>query len=240
MAMLRGDDQDFLVYGDRSYGFAVFVREANGVSAALRDRFGVGHGDRVAVLSQNNPEWCLTFWATVDLGAILVGLNGWWKADEIVYGLQDSGAKVLVADRKRFERIAGDLGEAPDLEVVLLVDADPDGLPRGDGRQGPAPALRRAHRLPHRHLPRHADRRGRRRRHLLHLGHHRPAQGRHLDAPVDDRQPAEHALQQRGRRHVRRRGAAGRRLPERGAVHLAAVPRLGVPLRPGRRACWPG
>jgi long-chain acyl-CoA synthetase len=133
MAVLRGDDQDFLVHGDRSYGFASFVREANGVSAALRDRFGVGHGDRVAVLSQNNPEWCLTFWATVDLGAILVGLNGWWKADEIVYGLQDSGAKVLVADRKRFERIAGDLGEAPDLEVVLLVDADPADFPQAAG-----------------------------------------------------------------------------------------------------------
>jgi long-chain acyl-CoA synthetase len=140
MAMLRGDDQDFLVYGDRSYGFAAFVREANGVSAALRDRFGVGHGDRVAVLSQNNPEWCLTFWATVDLGAILVGLNGWWKADEIVYGLQDSGAKVLVADRKRFERIAGDLGEAPDLEVVLLVDADPADFPEAAG--GPVQLLR--------------------------------------------------------------------------------------------------
>ena len=66
-------------------------RLANSVSAALRDSFGIGHGDRVAVLSANNPEWCLSFWATVNLGAILVGLNGWWKTDEILYGLQDSG-----------------------------------------------------------------------------------------------------------------------------------------------------
>ena len=84
---------------------------ANGVAGALRDRFGVGHGDRVAVLSANNPEWCLAFWATVDLGAVLVGLNGWWKTDEILYGLTDSGAKVLVADRKRFERIADELDD---------------------------------------------------------------------------------------------------------------------------------
>jgi long-chain acyl-CoA synthetase len=132
-AMLRGDDQTFLVYGDRSWGFESFVRESNGVGAALSDRFGVGHGDRVAVLSQNNPEWCVTFWATVDLGAVLVGLNGWWTADEILYGLQDSGAKVLVADRKRFERIAGDLDQAPDLETVLLVDADPVDYPQASG-----------------------------------------------------------------------------------------------------------
>jgi long-chain acyl-CoA synthetase len=38
-----------------------------------------------------------------------------------------------VADRKRFERIAGDLGEAPDLEVVLLVDADPADFPEAAG-----------------------------------------------------------------------------------------------------------
>ena len=69
------------------------------------------------MLSANNPEWCLTFWATVDLGAILVGLNGWWKTDEILYGLQDSGAQVLVADARalRAHRRAS-LGQLPDLE----------------------------------------------------------------------------------------------------------------------------
>ncbi|HJR26135.1 MAG TPA: class I adenylate-forming enzyme family protein [Acidimicrobiales bacterium] len=125
VGLMRGDDQTFIVYGDRTYGFATFVRTANGVAHALRDRFGLGKGDRVAVLSQNNPEWCMAFWAAVSQGAILVGLNGWWTTDEIVYGLQDSGAKVLVADRKRFERVAAHLGEAPDLEHVFLVDCSP-------------------------------------------------------------------------------------------------------------------
>ena len=86
----------------------------------------MGHGDRVAVLSQNNPEWCLAFWGTVTGGAILVGLNGWWKTEEVVYGLQDSGAKVLVADGKRFERIADQLDQCPDLERIYLArDCDP-------------------------------------------------------------------------------------------------------------------
>ncbi len=122
VGMMRGDGQTFLVYGDRSYGFAEFGQAANGIAHALRDRFGVAKGDRVAVLSQNNPEWCLTFWATVSQGAVLVGLNGWWTTDEILYGLQDSGAKVLVADRKRVERIAGCLDACPDLEHIFLVD----------------------------------------------------------------------------------------------------------------------
>ncbi len=125
IAALRGDEQPFIVYGDRRIGFTEFFRLANSVSATLRDRFGVAHGDRVAVLSANNPEWCLSFWGTVDIGAILVGLNGWWKTDEIIYGLQDSGARVLMVDRGRFERIADALDDLPDLEAVFLIDADP-------------------------------------------------------------------------------------------------------------------
>ncbi len=101
----------------------------------------MGHGDRVAVLSQNNPEWCLAFWGTVNLGAVLVGLNGWWNADEVVYGLEDSGARVLVADRKRFERVAGDVDAIDSLERVYLVDADPSEFPGPDGT--PSPKLHR-------------------------------------------------------------------------------------------------
>jgi len=132
VGLMRGDEQTFIVYGDRTYGFGTFVQTANGVAHALREQFGLAKGDRVAVLSQNNPEWCLAFWATVSQGAILVGLNGWWTTDEIEYGLQDSGAKVLVADRKRFERIAGSLDAAPDLEHVFLVDCSPADLGMAD------------------------------------------------------------------------------------------------------------
>ncbi|MBA3302871.1 MAG: acyl--CoA ligase [Acidimicrobiia bacterium] len=129
----QGDGEDFIVYGDQRYGFATFLTLANSVGAELVSRHSIGRGDRVAVLSANNPEWCMAFWGTVDLGAVLVGLNGWWKADEIVYGLQDSGSRVLVADRGRFERIADRLGELPDLEAVYLVDADPADYPDSSG-----------------------------------------------------------------------------------------------------------
>jgi long-chain acyl-CoA synthetase len=124
LAIGRGDET-FIVHGDRRISFGEFFRMANGLSRRLHDELGVEHGDRVAVLSANNPEWCLSFWATVNAGAILVGLNGWWKTDEILYGLQDSAAKVLVADRGRFQRIAEHLDELPALETVLLVEADP-------------------------------------------------------------------------------------------------------------------
>ncbi|MHB8465310.1 MAG: class I adenylate-forming enzyme family protein [Acidimicrobiales bacterium] len=120
----RGDDQEYIVYGARRYGFSSFVALANSVSAGLA-KMGVGPGDRVAILAANNPEWVLAFWGTVDLGAIVVGLNGWWKTDEILYGLQDSGAKVLIADRARFARISGE--DLSGVEAVYLIDGEGDG-----------------------------------------------------------------------------------------------------------------
>jgi len=43
----RGD-QEFIVQGDRRISYGEFVRQANGVSAALARHAGVGHGDRLA------------------------------------------------------------------------------------------------------------------------------------------------------------------------------------------------
>ena len=133
---LAHGDKEFIVHGDRRITFGDFMRTANSVSSGLRAA-GIGHGDRVAVLSQNNPEWCMTFWGTVDIGAILVGLNGWWNEDEIVYGLEDSGARVLVVDRKRFERVAAEVDAISSLERVYLVDADPSEFAGADGAVSP-------------------------------------------------------------------------------------------------------
>src|SRR3954454_21219512 len=130
IARMRGDET-FLVFGDERMSFAEFVDASDRVSAALLEH-GVGHGDRVAVLSANNPEWCTAFWGAVDIGAILVGLNGWWKTDEILYGLEDSGAKVLIADRARFERIADELPNIKTLEAVFLIDVDGPAAAFGD------------------------------------------------------------------------------------------------------------
>ncbi|NNN21567.1 MAG: acyl--CoA ligase, partial [Acidimicrobiales bacterium] len=127
LAMNRGQDDIFLVYGDERISYPEFIKRADVIGESL-SQYGVKKGDRIAVLSANNPQWCLTFWATVDSAAVLVGLNGWWKSDEIIYGLNQSGSKVLVADRNRFKRIAGDLKELTTLEYIFIVDPTDEDL----------------------------------------------------------------------------------------------------------------
>ncbi|NKY33295.1 acyl--CoA ligase [Nocardia speluncae] len=100
-------DREYLVTADRRVTFAEHAAAAYSLAAALRELYGVGKGDRVAVLAANTPEWVTTFWATQALGAVSVGLNGWWVAPEIEYGLRHCTPKVVVADTKRAAALAG-------------------------------------------------------------------------------------------------------------------------------------
>lgn len=110
-------DAEYFSFGDRRTSFAAHAREVASVAAAMRDRHGVVPGDRVAILAANCPEWILAFWATVSLGAIAVGLNGWWTGDEILYGLGDCRPKLLVADRRRLARLGGADPGVPTVEI---------------------------------------------------------------------------------------------------------------------------
>jgi long-chain acyl-CoA synthetase len=104
---------------ERRISFAEHAKLVASVAAALRDRYDVQPGDRVAILGANCPEWVIAFWAAISLGAIAVGLNGWSTGPEIRYFVDDCEPKVLIADRKRVERIAGaDLG----VPVVVMED----------------------------------------------------------------------------------------------------------------------
>ncbi len=112
---------EYLVFSDgehdRRFTFAEHARLVAVTATALRERYGVRPGDRVAILGANSPEWIVTFWATVSLGAVAVGLNGWWTGPEIRYGLDDSDPKVLVADRKRLDRFGDDDPGVPTIVV---------------------------------------------------------------------------------------------------------------------------
>lgn len=114
-------DAEYVVFTDgeteRRLTFAEHARSVASVAAALRDEYGVGPGDRVAILAANTPEWILAFWATVCLDAIAVGLNGWSTRPEIHYGVDDCEPSLLVADRKRLARLEGDDPGVPVVEM---------------------------------------------------------------------------------------------------------------------------
>jgi acyl-coenzyme A synthetase/AMP-(fatty) acid ligase len=88
--------REYLIEGARRITYAENLRLVASVAAALRERFGVRKGDRVAVLAENRVEWPLSFWATQCLGGVTAALNGWWTADETAYGVADCEPKLLI------------------------------------------------------------------------------------------------------------------------------------------------
>ena len=108
---------DYLVCNELRLSFAQHARVVASVAKAFAERYRIGKGDRVAILAANCPEWIVSFWAALALGAIPVGLNGWWAGDEILYGLEDADPKLLIGDRKRLARIAGKSLRVPVVEI---------------------------------------------------------------------------------------------------------------------------
>ncbi len=98
-------DKDYIVYEDERYTFAEVHAQVRSLAHVLRETHGVREGDRVAIAMRNYPEWVVSYWAIVSLGAAAVGMNAWWTGPEMEFGLTDSRPKVLIADDERFERV---------------------------------------------------------------------------------------------------------------------------------------
>src|ERR1035441_8471642 len=84
--------------------------------------WGVGKGDRVALLSENRWEWPVTDFAVLALGAVDVPLYLTLTVEQIRYMMLDSGAKVaVVSSGEQYEKLAA-AGDLPALEHVVVMD----------------------------------------------------------------------------------------------------------------------
>lgn len=119
--MLNHADKDFAVYLDERYTFAQGYQHSAEFGAALVERYGVDKGDRVAILSRNNPQWLMAFMGSIAVGAVAVPMNAWWTSEELDYGFADSGAKIVVADRSRVERLLP-IAEKHGLQIIAIDD----------------------------------------------------------------------------------------------------------------------
>ena len=91
---------EFIVFNDERYSYQDIHKKAAQTANALKN-VGVKKGDRVAICMANNPEYIISFMAVTSMGAVCVLLNSWWVPDEVTYGLENSGAIVLIGDEKR-------------------------------------------------------------------------------------------------------------------------------------------
>jgi long-chain acyl-CoA synthetase len=100
----------------------IFVDRVRNVALGLAD-LGIKPGDRIALLSENRPEWSIADLAILSLGAINVPIYTTQAVDQIRYILADSGTRaIFVSNRKLFNHAAKALEGLDFLERVIFFD----------------------------------------------------------------------------------------------------------------------
>jgi len=135
----HGEKPALLVKREKQYRPITYTELGRRVYALARalHELGVRKGDRVAILAENCPEWAITDWATLCLGAITVPIYPTLTAPQVGEILSDSEPKVLVvSDKKQLHKAreavegtglnpqmiciaSGGTGETPTFEQML-------------------------------------------------------------------------------------------------------------------------
>ncbi|HSD89914.1 MAG TPA: AMP-binding protein, partial [Kofleriaceae bacterium] len=102
LRLLRKDEGEPITY---TYGQ---MGEAAWQGAGVFRQMGVKQGDRVMLMSENRPEWGISYFAILLAGATVVPLDKDLTIAEVTNLAKVSSAKVLVFSRKVAERLAGE------------------------------------------------------------------------------------------------------------------------------------
>jgi long-chain acyl-CoA synthetase len=103
---------------------AKFIDRVRYIALGLSD-IGIKPGDRVAILSENRPEWSITDLAILSLRAVNVPIYTTQAVDQVRYILEDSGAVALfVSGRKVFKHALPGIEGVEPLEHLIFFDRD--------------------------------------------------------------------------------------------------------------------
>lgn len=111
-----------LLSGGNSRSYPELAERVDRIADALAQG-GIQAGDRVAYLGLNSIEFLEALFGVAAAGAVFVPLNTRWAAAEIAYGVDDSGARMLIHDIG-FDAMVTDLA----VPRVVVGSAEPDGF----------------------------------------------------------------------------------------------------------------
>lgn len=90
-------DKTALVFYETEISYRELYQSVLRMASWLHHEAGVNRGDRVAIFSQNCPQYVIAYYATLAAGAVVVPLNPMYVEEELTYLLDNSGARVLFA-----------------------------------------------------------------------------------------------------------------------------------------------
>jgi long-chain acyl-CoA synthetase len=119
-------DKTAIIFHDQHTSYREFDERANQVANGLI-QLGIEPGDRVALYIHNLPIFMEAYYGIVRAGASVIPLNVLYKAGEVEYILQDSGAKAILTFAPFAPVAAAAAANAPELRHVVV--AAPEEIP---------------------------------------------------------------------------------------------------------------
>ncbi|HKN17912.1 MAG TPA: long-chain fatty acid--CoA ligase [Candidatus Sulfotelmatobacter sp.] len=99
---------------------SVFSRNVAATVCALQ-RWGIKKGDRIAILSENRPEWSTADFAILLLGAVTVPVYATLTPEQTAYTLSDSGSSVIfVSTEHQFRKVRAILSQTQIKKIVVM------------------------------------------------------------------------------------------------------------------------
>jgi long-chain acyl-CoA synthetase len=117
----RYPERESIVFGGDPITYAQLYEQASRLSSALKETANLQKGDRVALFLPNRPEFVISYYAAVRLGAIAVSLNVMLKHDEVKFILNDSEAVILLTSSGLLDQVP-DASATPALKKILCID----------------------------------------------------------------------------------------------------------------------
>lgn len=116
------------VDGSQSYTYAQFKETCDNLSRAL-STFGIGTGDKVAILSENMPHWTIAYFAIAAFGRIVVPMLEGVSPSEVENILSHSESKAIFVSKKQLPKISQERID----QMKLVIDIDDFSLIKADG-----------------------------------------------------------------------------------------------------------
>src|SRR5512147_538909 len=124
-AVVERDSDRIMLSREESGWQSISARDlykyAVGVAKTMHG-WGIQRGDRIAILSENRPEWAIADFATLLVGACVVPIYATLTADQCLYVLRHSGARVVFcSSHAQLEKIES-IRPQTALEHIVLMD----------------------------------------------------------------------------------------------------------------------
>ncbi len=104
-------------------------------TARTLQNWGVRRGDRIAILSENRPEWAIADYATMAISAVVVPVYPTLTGEQIAWLMRDSGVRIIfVSTVDQLSKILAVRSQTP-IERVVVMDDIPSGVDRDGATQ---------------------------------------------------------------------------------------------------------